>query len=186
MTRRASIPVRVAPSELPQEGVSAEQADAKPQVPEPAAEAPTPDVAEDVEMWRDRALRLEAEMDNYRKRQRRLAEERIAEERDRLLRRLISLADDVERALSAERADAASLRQGVQLTHRSLVQALAQEGVEPIEAKGKPFDPEWHEASGAFPGERVGVEPGRVIEVMQKGYCVGDRLLRPARVIVAA
>jgi molecular chaperone GrpE len=137
-------------------------------------------------MWRDRALRLQAEMDNYRKRQRRLAEERIAEERDRLLHRLLRLADDLERALSADRADAASLRQGVQMVHRGLMQALEQEGVQPIEAQGEPFDPQWHEAAQAFPGQGAGVEPGRVIDVIQKGYRIGDRLLRPARVIVAA
>jgi molecular chaperone GrpE len=62
---------------------------------------------------------------------------------------------------------------------------LNQEGVESIAAAGRPYDPVWHEAMGSIPGGRQ-VEPGTVIEVVQRGYRLGDRLLRPARAIVAA
>jgi molecular chaperone GrpE len=141
---------------------------------------------EAVEVWRDRALRLQAEMENFRKRQQRLAEERIVADRERLLRSFLRVADDLERALSTDGVDAESLREGVDLTHHALIQLLDREGVEPIQAKGQPFDPAWHEAVGTVPHERAGVEPDAVAEVVQVGYRLGDRLLRPARVIVAA
>jgi molecular chaperone GrpE len=139
---------------------------------------------EDVEEWRDRALRLQAEMKNYRKRQQRLAEERIAEERERLLRAFLPVADDLERALNANKAGLESLRQGVELTRQTLMQILDQEGAQPIQAIGQPFDPAWHEAVGTVPHQKVEIEPGMVAVVVREGYRLGDRLLRPARVIV--
>ena len=140
----------------------------------------------EVEVWRDRALRLQAEMENYRKRQRRLAEERIAEERERLLQRFLQVADELERALTASREDTNSLRQGVELAYRILMKHLEQEGVEPIPAQGQPFDPELHEAIGAKPQQGPGIEPQTVVEVLRPGYHLDGRLLRPARVLVAA
>jgi len=164
-------------------------------------------------MWRDRALRLQAEMENFRKRQQWLTGERIAEERERLLRSFLHVADDLERALRADQADPESLRQGVRLTRQGLMHLLKQEEgartlivrpwtlivrpwtlivrPEPIMAQGRPFDPAWHEAVGAV-SSGDGVQPETVVEVVQKGYRLGDRmsairrLLRPARVIVAA
>ena len=158
-----------------------------PQVEQEAAEMPEEEAEEEesLEVWRDRALRLQAEMENFRKRQQRLTEERIAADRERLLRAFLRVADDLERALNADGTDAESLRQGVDLTYRSLMQLLNQEGVEPIQAEGKPFDPAWHEAVGTVSHEDAGAEPDTVVEVMQPGYRLGDRLLRPARVIVA-
>jgi len=141
---------------------------------------------ESAEVWRDRALRLQAEMENYRKRQRRLAEERIAEERERLLRRFLQVADELERALSVSRADTTSLRQGVELTYRALMQHLEQEGVERIQAQGEPFDPERHEAVGTTPQHEPGVQPQTVVEVLRPGYRLDGRLLRPARVLISA
>jgi len=140
---------------------------------------------ESVDMWRDRALRLQAEMENFRKRQQRLADERIATDRERLLRAFLSVADDLERALNADGTDIESLRQGVDLTYQSLMHILDQEGAEPVQAADQPFDPAWHEAVGAIPHERTDAEPDTVVEVVRAGYRVGDRLLRPARVIVA-
>jgi molecular chaperone GrpE len=141
---------------------------------------------ESLDLWRDRALRLQAEIENFRKRQQRLAEERILADRERLLRAFLRVADDLERALNADGADAGDLRQGVDLTYRSLVRLLDQEGAEPIDAAGRPFDPAWHEAVGTVPHVRAGAAPDTVVEVVEAGYRLGDRLLRPARVIVAA
>jgi molecular chaperone GrpE len=135
--------------------------------------------------WRDRALRLQAEMDNFRKRQQRLADERVTFDRERLLRAFLGVADDLDRALRADGTDVESLRQGVDLTHQSLVRVLNQEGAEPIEAVHQTFDPQVHEAVAAVPHTEAGVEPETVVEVVQVGYRLGDRLLRPARVIVA-
>jgi len=135
--------------------------------------------------WRDRALRLQAEMDNFRKRQQRLADERVTSDRERLLRAFLGVADDLNRALRADGTDVESLRQGVDLTYQSLVRVLSQEGAEPIEAVHQTFDPQWHEAVATVPHIEAGVEPDTVVKVIQVGYRLGDRLLRPARVLVA-
>ncbi len=144
-----------------------------------------PEGEETLEMWRGRALRLQAEIENFRKRQQRLAEERITADRERLLRAFLHIADDLERALDADGADAESLQQGVGLTYQTMARLLDREGVEPIQAQGQPFDPAWHEAVGIIPHQDAGAKPDVVVEVVQPGYRLGDRLLRPASVIVA-
>ncbi|MGD1991833.1 MAG: nucleotide exchange factor GrpE [Anaerolineae bacterium] len=140
---------------------------------------------EAVEMWRDRALRLEAEIDNFRKRQRRLSDDRVAADRERLLRAFLGVADNLARALTSDGQDSEGLRAGVDLTYQSLMRLLKQEGVERIEAEGQLFDPLWHEAVSTVSHEEVEAEPETVVEVVQPGYRLGDRLLRPARVVVA-
>ncbi len=140
---------------------------------------------EDLAMWRDRALRLQAEIENFRKRQKRLGQDRIEENRARLLRNFLMIADDLERALAAEAASDGSLREGVEVTQRSLRSLLKKEGVEPIEAVGQAFDPEWHEAVATVPHTQVDADRDTVVEVTQPGYRLDGRLLRPARVIVA-
>jgi molecular chaperone GrpE len=135
--------------------------------------------------WRDLALRLQAEMDNYRKRQQRLAEEQIRAAREELLRSFLPIVDNLERALAASGGKESGLREGVQLTHREMLQRLRQEGVERIQALNRPFDPNWHEAVSAVPHDGSGIAPGTVLKVVEPGYRLGDRLLRPARVIVA-
>lgn len=165
------------------------KASATPVAPEEASARPgdreVEALKEDLEMWRDRALRLQAEIENFRKRQRRLAEDRIEANRGRLLRNFLAVADDLERALRAESGEGAALREGVEVTKRSLDQLLRQEGVEPIQAEGETFDPNWHEAVGTVPRERMNVEKDTVVDVTQPGYRLNGRLLRPARVIVA-
>jgi molecular chaperone GrpE len=147
---------------------------------ERAAEA-----GETLETWRERALRFQADMDNFRKRQRRQAEQRVLADRERLLRSFLSVADDLERALNDDGTGTDGLRQGIDLTHRNLMRLLDREGIEPIQAQGRPFDPARHEALSTVPYQEAGVEPDTVAEVVQRGYRLGDRLLRPARVIVA-
>ena len=91
--------------------------------------------------------------------------------------------DDLERALeAAEEHEEAKLEEGVRLVHRQLTSALVREGLAEIETDGK-FDPHVHEALLSQPSE---AEEGSVIEVLQKGYRLGDRVLRPARVVIAA
>lgn len=153
----------------------------------PRSEAQEEQIAaleEELETWRDRALRLQAELENFRKRQRRLAEDRIEANRVRLLRNFLMVADDLDRALRAE-GDQESLRDGVEMTYRSLKQMLKQEGVEQIVAEGGRFDPEWHEAVGTVPHQQADVRRDTIVEVTQEGYILNGRLLRPARVIVA-
>jgi molecular chaperone GrpE len=124
-------------------------------------------------------------MENFRKRQQRLAEERVQANQGRLLRSFLMVSDDLERALGMEGGANDSLREGVELTYRSLKQLLKQEGVEQIEADGEIFDPTWHEAVATVPHEKVGVDQDIIVEVAQQGYHLNGRLLRPARVVVA-
>jgi molecular chaperone GrpE len=152
---------------------------------EEAVEA-TPAAAEGNEIdWQDRALRLQAEMENYRRRQRRLAQDEIESERERLLTAFLEVVDDLERALGSPSQDGSGLREGVELTHRAALQRLKKENVERIEAQGRRFDPSWHEAVSSVPGRPLGVAPETVVQVLEPGYRLGDRLLRPARVVVA-
>ena len=132
--------------------------------------------------WRETAVRLQADMDNFRKRQRRLAEEAASGERERLLAAILPVADNLEKALAIE--DMASMKawKGVALVHRELMRMLRAEGVCRVEALGQAFDPARHEAVA----KRTAPAPsGTVVEELQAGYTLGTRLLRPARVVVA-
>jgi molecular chaperone GrpE len=134
--------------------------------------------------WRDRALRLQAEMDNFRKRQQRLAQDQIQDERRRLLTAFLGTVDNLERALRSS-DNSQTLRQGVQLTHREALQFLGREGVEEVQVLGRPFDPAWHEAVATVGRGQASAAPETVVQVLQPGYRLNDQLLRPARVIVA-
>lgn len=151
----------------------------------PRQVGPMRDPGQDVEQWRDRALRLQAEMANLRKRQERLTEQRVAEERERLVAQFAAVADDLERALAAGTSSLDTLRQGVGLTQQALLRMLAREGVLPIHPRGEMFDPRWHEAVSTVPHTAVGVRPNTVVDVTRDGYRIGDRLVRPAHVVVA-
>jgi molecular chaperone GrpE len=145
-------------------------------VEEPAAEdsAPAPDEA---------YLRLAADFDNYRKRVSREQMELTSRANERLLNELLPVLDDLERALeAAAEHEEAKLEEGVRLVHRSLLGLVERHGLSEIETDGA-FDPHVHEALLAQPGE--GAEEGSVLQVLQKGYRLGDKVLRPARVIVA-
>ena len=156
-------------------------------------EAPTPiDNAEleerlaEVERERDEYLndlkRVAADFENYRKRVARDQEGLVARAHERLVKELLPVLDDLERALeAAAQHEEAKLEEGVRLVHRELVEALAREGLVEVETDGQ-FDPHVHEALVSQPSEQ---EDGSVIEVLQKGYRLGDRVLRPARVVVS-
>jgi len=131
----------------------------------------------------DRLLRLAADFDNYKKRAARERAEYVAFANERILKELLPILDDLERALSAaEQHEEAQLEEGVRLVHRSLASLLERQGVKEIATEGK-FDPHVHEALLAQPSEEK--EQGDVLDVIQKGYTLGDRVVRPARVIVA-
>ena len=130
----------------------------------------------------DALQRLKAEFDNYRKRVARDQHELAARAHERLVRELVPVLDDLERALEAATAhEEAQLEEGVRLVHRALADALTKEGLAEIETDGK-FDPHTQEALLSQPSDE---EEGAVIEVLQKGYKLGDRVLRPARVVVS-
>ncbi len=127
--------------------------------------------------------RLAAEFDNYRKRVARDHERLTVRATERLMKELLPVADDLERALeAAEQHEEAKLEEGVKLVHRALAELLRREGLEEIPTEG-PFDPHVHEALLSQPSE---LDEGHVIEVLQKGYRLGDLVLRPARVVVSA
>ncbi len=129
------------------------------------------------------AQRVQADFENYRKRAAREQERLVAHAHERLVRELLPILDDLERALeAAERHEEATLVEGVKLVEQSLRNALAKEGLAEIETDGD-FDPHVHEALLTRPGD--GAEAGSVLEVVQRGYRVGDRVVRPAKVIVA-
>jgi molecular chaperone GrpE len=157
------------------------------QVEESEPEAPAPDPVAALEAERDEYLalaqRVQADFENYRKRAVRDQERLVAHAHERLVRELLPILDDLERALgAAEQHEEAKLIEGVKLVENSLRSALAKEGLVEIATDG-PFDPHVHEALLAQP--RADAEPGTVLEVVQRGYRVGDRVVRPARVIVA-
>jgi molecular chaperone GrpE len=131
----------------------------------------------------DLLQRVKADYENYRKRAARDQERLIAHAHERLVRELLPVLDDLERTLeAAERHEEAALVDGVRLVERSLRKALEKEGLVEIATDG-PFDPHVHEAMLTQPQE--GAETGSVLDVVQRGYRIGDRIVRPARVIVA-
>jgi molecular chaperone GrpE len=139
----------------------------------------------------DRLLRTTADFDNYRKRIERERREVSEAASADLIRDLLPVVDDLERALSAsapaekerEADNAASLRRGVELIHRQLLDALRKRGAEPFETVGQLFDPAWHEAISYEAGSNR--PEGEILGEVRRGYRLGQRLLRPAQVRVA-
>jgi molecular chaperone GrpE len=159
--------------------------------PEPEAEAFS---SEEVERMagqlvenRDKYVRLLADFDNFRRRANKERQDLVTYGHENLVKDLLSTVDNLDRAIEhAQQSDGgnlASLLQGVELVQRELYAVLAQHEVRVIEAEGRPFDPSLHEAMAQVPDDSV--PANTVIEVLQKGYQLRDRLLRPARVVVA-
>ncbi len=141
------------------------------------------DAERDHEKVMDDLRRVAADFDNYRKRVAREQSQLYARAGERVVAKLLPVLDDLERALdAAEHHEEAKVLEGVRMTKDALAGVLASEGVEVIDAEG-PFDPHVHEALLTQPAD--GVEPGQVIQVVQRGYRMGDVVLRPARVVVA-
>jgi molecular chaperone GrpE len=137
------------------------------------------------------AQRTKADFENYRKRMAAEVEAAVARGKAEVVRGLVGVIDNLERALAAAGIEAGAevppeepLAQGVLLTYRDLNAALSRSGVESYDPAGERFDPSLHEALHTR-GE-AGVEPGTVIEVMQKGFSLDGQVLRPARVVVSA
>ena len=131
----------------------------------------------------DRWKRTAADFDNFRKRAARERQEYVTLANERLVKELLPILDDLERALvAASEHQEAALEDGVRLVHQSLAGLLRRQGLEEIDAAGR-FDPHVHEALLSQPSD---AEEGAVIDVVQKGYMLGDRVVRPARVVVAA
>ena len=135
----------------------------------------------------DQLLRRQAEFENYRRRVDRERAETYARSRAEVVLELLPVIDNFERALaSLEHSgnDATSLHQGIELIHRQLNDALAKFGLEPVESVGQTFDPNLHEAVSAEPSAEH--EENTVIAEFERGYKLGEKLLRPAKVKVAS
>ena len=144
----------------------------------------TPEGGEDERLaaLEDKLLRVAADFENYKKRAARERAEYVTHANERLVKELLPILDDLERALDAVgEHQEATVEEGVRLVHRSLASLLERNGVKQISTEGK-FDPHVHEALLSQPSE---AEEGSVIDVVQKGYTLGDRVVRPARVVVA-
>ena len=130
------------------------------------------------------AQRTQADFENYRKRAAREAAAAGERAKAGLVRELLSVVDNLERALASARDGEEHLAEGVRLVHSELLGALQRVGVEGFDPSGEPFDPERHEALSMRPQE--GAESGVVLDVAEKGYTMNGSVLRPARVIVSA
>ncbi len=141
-------------------------------------------IARERDEYYDRLLRKSAEFDNYRKRVERERREQADYAVGEVLADLLPLVDDLERALAADPgAGVDAYRKGVELIHRQMLDLLRRRGVTPIEAVGRQFDPNLHQA--VTHEEVPGHEEGEVVEEFRRGYKLRDRLLRPAMVKVA-
>ena len=149
--------------------------------PSPAPVADVADVAA-IEKERDEYLELakrtKADFENFRKRVSRESAEAEVRARGELIRELVPVIDNLERALAATDHDD-HLAKGVRLVYEELVAILRRSGVESYEPAGEQFDPDWHEAMLTRPGDE-----GQVVEVLEKGYRLDGQVLRPARVVV--
>jgi molecular chaperone GrpE len=143
------------------------------------------DAQKEKEEYLELARRTKADFENYRKRV--AADLEAAQVRGKVAvaQEVIDAVDNLERALEAAQADdGEGLRAGVEMVLGGLRETLARNGVEVVDPKGEKFDPNRHEALSTQPVE--GAESGTVVEVLQKGYVLGEQLVRPARVVVSS
>jgi molecular chaperone GrpE len=139
--------------------------------------------ADKADEYLELAKRTKADFENYRKRA--VREAAAAQSRGviKLAKELLPAVDNLDRAVKAADGAEGDLVSGIKLVHAEVLAALARVGIEPYSPEGEPFDPEHHEAVAQQPVE--GAEPGTVVEVYQRGYRLGETVLRPARVVVA-
>ncbi|MDB6020497.1 MAG: heat shock protein GrpE [Pedosphaera sp.] len=159
-----------------------------------ATESLTPEQLDDLktraakadENWQ-RLLRTTADLENYKKRAQREREDAVKFANESLMKKLIPALDNFEMALAAanqnQAANTQSLQTGVSMILQQLRSALTESGLEEVDATGKTFDPNWHEAVAQQESDEV--PEGQVLQQMRKGYKLRDRLIRPASVIVA-
>jgi molecular chaperone GrpE len=133
----------------------------------------------------DRYLRLAAEFDNYRRRSAKERMDLISLANENLVKELLPVIDDFERALAAmkDSDDAASAKEGTELIYNKMVAFLKKNGVVEIDALGKEFDTDFHEAVAQFPVEEED-RKNTVIDVTQKGYVMGEKVIRYAKVVI--
>lgn len=141
---------------------------------------------EDVAQYKEAALRAQADAQNVRRRAEQDVEKAHKFGLEKFAKAIVNVADNLERALSsaAEGGDADPVREGVELTLKDLIETLARFDVKPVDPHGEPFNPELHQAMTMVPNPEL--EPNTVMDVVQKGYTLHGRLLRPAMVVVSS
>ncbi|MCR5827620.1 MAG: nucleotide exchange factor GrpE [Bacteroidales bacterium] len=175
-----------ASQEAPQEEVKEETAEQ--QAEEPEAEQPSTQELKDLQdklaEANDRYLRLAAEFDNYRRRSAKERMDLISLANENLVKDMLPIVDDFERAIAAmkDSDDAASAKEGVELIYNKVTAFLKKNGVKEIEAVGKDFDTDFHEAVAQFPVQEED-KKNKVIDVTQKGYTMGEKVIRYAKVV---
>lgn len=162
------------------EDVTTQTTDTSTMVADDAADAKDDD---EVTQLSQQLLRAHADFDNFRKRTRQEKEDLQKFATKRVLEDLLPVLDNFERALPALSGTTPEVRQGIEMVHRQLAGVLEGNGVVTMDPVGQPFDPKVHEAVMQAPAE--GSEPGTVLEVLQRGYTLHDKVLRPAMVKVA-
>ena len=160
------------------------------EAPEAAPEAEDPSPEDEIADLKDKLLRTLAEMENLRRRSQKERQDALRYGASGLALEILTVADNLRRALESAPVDAdpedgalAGFVEGVGLTEKSLLAALERQGVRRIEPEGEKFDPQFHEAMLQVPAP--GAEPGTVVQVLEVGYVMHERLLRPAKVSVA-
>ena len=177
-----------APDTATEEAAADKVADTEEQTTDTMADEATPSAEEqlqsEVALWKDKFLRLQAEFDNYRKRTLREKMALIETGGSDVLKAMLPVRDDIQRALDAMQKtdDKEAVVKGVELIAQKFTEALKQKGVTEIEVIGKPFDEEVAEAVARFPAGED--KKGLVIDAVQTGYKLGDKVLRFAKVVV--
>nr|WP_245411623.1 nucleotide exchange factor GrpE [Alkalicoccus urumqiensis] len=149
-----------------------------------SSEAADSELEKKVQEAQDRVLRIQADYDNFRRRTRQEKEAAAKYKSQQLAESLLPALDNFERALNMEpeSEEAKNLYQGMKMVHQQMLEALRSEGVEPMEVKGQEFDPHLHEA--VMQVEEEGFDSNVVVEELQKGYMLKDKVIRPAMVKV--
>jgi molecular chaperone GrpE len=137
----------------------------------------------EVQELQNRLLRTTADFDNFRRRARQEKEDLLKYAASRMVQEILPVLDNFQLALAAEAADAASVKQGVEMVFRQLQAALEREGLVEMNPVGQPFDPNFHEAVMQVASDEY--ESGTVVEVLRKGYLLQDKVIRPAMVKVS-
>lgn len=142
-------------------------------------------MAEECKAWQDKYMRLSAEFDNFRKRTLKEKMDLIASAGEDVIKAIIPVVDDFERALAAMdgKEAVAAEREGVRLIYQKFLDILKSKGVTPIDALGKPMDVDFHDAVAKVPVPEA-EKKGTVIDVVQTGYMLKDKVLRFAKVVV--
>ena len=150
------------------------------------AEDPTAGLQADLDRFRDLALRSQADFENYKKRSAREKEEAIKYANNSLLERLVGIIDNFELGLAAakEQGERSPIYSGMVLVQKQLNDLLAENGLQAIEAEGKAFDPNLHEAIAHEPSDQF--PEGIVLRQARRGYRLKDRMLRPSKVVVSS